>query len=94
MEWISRNLVDRAAAFEQFLSERRKLIMELQKISTKKEHNPSIDEQIILKISEQTLILQLQHLELVTEKRLTEIRERRNNTWSTAMQTSIMRYIE
>lgn len=80
MDWITKNLRDRAQAFEQFLHERRKIILELQKVHIKMKQNPSSDEKIILDISEQTLISQLQHLEQITETQLTKIRERRNNT--------------
>lgn len=78
MDWLTKNIRDRAAAYEHFLNERRNIILELQKISNKMKRNQSTDEKIILQVSEQTLILQLKHLETTTETRFTEIRNRRN----------------
>lgn len=79
MNWIQQNLVDRAEAFENFLSKRRAIICEMQMIHNKLRSNQPMRKTILLREQQQTLILQLRKLEIETEQRLNDIRERRRN---------------
>lgn len=77
MNWIQQNVYDRGVAFEEFMEGRRRIILELQTINTKMKKNPPAKKKIILETTERSLLDELQQLELKTEQRLNEIRERR-----------------
>lgn len=78
MEWIRKNLLDRAAVYENFLRERRTIIAELQKVHVKQRQTIGIDERLILQVLQQSLIQQMRELEDRTEQKFAEIRQRRN----------------
>lgn len=79
MEWITQNLRDRAAVYEDFLNGRKSIIAEMQKVHSKQKQNIPADERLILQVLMQSLINQLQELEKSTERKFTEIRQRRNH---------------
>lgn len=74
--WIQTNIRDRGIAFENFLDERRKIILELRKINSKMKQKPSAKNKLILRAVENNLLSKLSQLEVETEARLKEIRER------------------
>lgn len=78
MEWIKKNLQDRADIYENFLTVRRTIISEMQRVHNKLGQHISNDEKLILQVLMQSLTKQLRELEDTTEAGLTKIRERRN----------------
>lgn len=77
MEWITANLRDSATIYENFLDERQRIIVEMQKVHNKLKRNLPNDEKLILQILMQSLIKQMQELERTTEEKFAEIRQRR-----------------
>lgn len=79
MNQVIQNIRDRAEAFENFMCERRKIILELQKIHNASKRNLPHKKRIILDQQQQQLLEQLNEMTNNTEKRLKEIRARRQN---------------
>lgn len=79
MNQIIQNLRDRAEAFENFIKERRHIILELQKIHNANKRNLPHKKRLILQQRQQQLLEQLNEMTDNTEKRLNEIRDRGHN---------------
>lgn len=77
-EQIIQNLRDRGQAIDTFLIERHQIIMELSRIRRTKKNETNTMASLKLQLMEEKLFAELEHITDRTERKLREIRERKN----------------
>lgn len=78
MDHVIQNLRDRGEAFGKFLVKRREIISKLQQIHKIKKQQLPQKKRITLNEQQKQLLIDLDSITEATERRLTEIRNRRN----------------